>query len=233
MQIKGKIIIVTGASKGIGLATCRYLTGQGAKVVLAARSIERLTKLERELPGSLAVETDMRKAAEIDHLIQTVLAHYGRIDVLVNNAGQGMWARVGNIKPDNYKKLIELNVYGYLNAMQAVIPVMKMQGGGMIINISSMVTDNYYPFLGAYASTKYAVNALTLTAREELKDSGIIVSLMRPKLVETDFGKNSIEPEPDALRDRNNRKALPMDTPEYVAEKIGELIQSEAAQLDL
>jgi len=233
MQIKGKIIIVTGASKGIGLATCRYLTGQGAKVVLAARSIERLTKLERELPGSLAVETDMRKAAEIDHLIQTVLAHYGRIDVLVNNAGQGMWARVGNIKPDNYKKLIELNVYGYLNAMQAVIPVMKMQGGGMIINISSMVTDNYYPFLGAYASTKYAVNALTLTAREELKDSGIIVSLMRPKLVETDFWKNSIEPEPDALRDRNNRKALPMDTPEYVAEKIGELIQSEAAQLDL
>jgi NAD(P)-dependent dehydrogenase (short-subunit alcohol dehydrogenase family) len=110
---------------------------------------------------------------------------------------------------------------------------MRAQGGGLVVNVSSMVTRNHFPRLAGYASTKYAVNALTLAARQELAEDNIRVCLIRPKLVETDFGRNSLVAEPDAIRDRSNPHAPPMDTAEFVAEKIAELIVSEAAELDL
>jgi len=103
----------------------------------------------------------------------------------------------------------------------------------MIINVSSMVSTMHVPSLAGYASTKYAVNALTLTARAELEQDGIRVCLIRPRLVGSDFGRNAAMPEPDFLGDRGNPSAPPMDTPEFVAEKIAELIDSEAAELKL
>jgi short-subunit dehydrogenase len=110
---------------------------------------------------------------------------------------------------------------------------MRRQGGGMIVNVSSMVSTMHIPRLAGYASTKYAVNALTLAARAELEQDGITVCLIRPRLVETDFGRNAAMPEPEFLRDRSNASAPPMDTPEFVAEKIAELIGSEVAELNL
>ena len=144
-----------------------------------------------------------------------------------------MWSSVEKIDLQHYRDLLDLNVVGYLRTMKAVIPVMRRQGGGMIVNVSSMTSTRVIPNLAGYASTKYAVNALTLTAREELRPEGIMVCLIRPRLVETDFGRNAAMPEPDTLRDRSNPSAPPMDTPEFVAEKIEELIRSEAAELNL
>ena len=233
MQIRDKVIIVTGASGGIGSATAKYLASQGAQLVLAARSADKLKELEAELPGSLSVPTDMTKSADVQNLVNKTMDHYGRIDVLVNNAGQSMWVPVENIDIEHYQKLMDLNVYGYLRAMQAVIPIMRKQGGGMIVNVSSMTTMRIVANAAAYASTKHAINSLTLTAREELEKDNIVVSLIRPKLVDTDFGRNAILPEPDALRDPNNPNRPPIDTPETVAVKIGELIQSEEATLNL
>ena len=224
MEIKNKIAIVTGASEGIGLALARHLSNKGASVVLAARSEDTLRQLEKELPNSLAVRTDMRKPADIKNLMEQALKHYGRIDILVNNAGQGIYGPVETIDIDQYKEVMELNLFSVVRAMQEVIPVMRKQGGGMIVNISSMVSKNYFSNLAAYASTKYALNAISLTARQELAGDNVVVSVFHPKLTATRFGVNAFNPRRD---ERVNFEQRPgVDSPEQVAEKIAELIES-------
>ena len=137
MEIKGRVVIVTGASGGIGLATAKLLAGKGAKVALVARSKEKLEKLAKELPDSLAITADMSKIGEIEQMIKKVMKHFGRIDILVNNAGQGYLSTVEKTNIGVLRDIFELNVVGPLAAMQAVIPIMKKQQEGVIINISS------------------------------------------------------------------------------------------------
>src|ERR1700689_205405 len=120
---------------------------------------------------------------------------------------------------------MEVNVFSGGEAMQVVIPVMRAQGGGMIVNISSMVSKNYYPGLAAYSSTKYALNSLSLTARQELEPDHIIVSVFHPKMTATDFGKNSAG---EKYESRAGRPGMMVDTAEEVATKIAEQIESEA-----
>jgi short-subunit dehydrogenase len=228
MEIKDKIVIVTGASEGIGAAVARLLAAHGAKVVLAARKADVLKKMVAELPGSLAVPTDMRKPDEIAALIEKTVDRFGRIDILVNNAGQAQYGPVEKVDLAGYQSIIELNVYGPLRAMQAVIPQMRLQGGGLILNVSSMVSKQYIPNLGSYASTKYALNALSLTARAELAKDKIVVSVFHPRMTGTNFGKNSIGVR--MFEDRASAPArgeMPIDTPEAVAEKIIKQIGSE------
>jgi short-subunit dehydrogenase len=234
MEIKNKIVIITGASQGIGLATAKILAHDGATVVLAARSVDTLKTLEKEIPDSFAIPTDMRDPASIKNLIVKTVEKYGRVDILINNAGQGMYGPVESIDVEKYKEVMGLNVYGVLAAMQAVIPVMRKLGGGMILNVSSRVSKNYFPNLAAYASTKYALNALSLTARTELAKDKIIVSVMHPKMTATNFGKNSVRASAESLYTRpSNLPAMEVDTPEQVAEKIAEQIKSEAAEVEM
>jgi NADP-dependent 3-hydroxy acid dehydrogenase YdfG len=233
MEIKEKVIIITGASGGIGLATARYLSAQGAKLVLAARSEDKLKDIVKELPNAIAVPTDMRNPADIKNMIDQTIKAYGRIDMLINNAGQGMFGPVEDIDVERYKEIMELNVYGVLRAMQAVIPVMRKQGGGMIVNISSMVSKNSFPGLAAYASTKYALNAISLTARRELKNDHIVVVVFHPKMTATDFGTNIIGDHPDMTKPSEGQPAPVIDTPEQVAEKISALILSEEPEASM
>src|SRR5262249_39043250 len=134
MEIQGRVAIVTGASGGIGLATARLFAQHGAKVALVARSTDKLNALAGKLPNSLAITADMRHAKAIRMMIEAVQRHYGRIDILVNNAGRAMLAPVEHTDPAYYQELLALNVLGPLIAMQAVIPLMRQQGGGMIVN---------------------------------------------------------------------------------------------------
>jgi len=233
MDLKDKIIIVTGASQGIGLSTAEYLTGQGAKVVLAARSEDKLIELSKKLPDSLPIKIDMTNPDDIKKLINETLEKYGRIDILINNAGQGFYTSVENIDIDSFKKVMDLNLYSVVLAMQAVIPVMRQQGGGIIINVSSAVTKNYFPGLGAYSATKYALNAISLTARQELAPENISVSIVLPKMTSTNFMENSLGMDPEVVKSRMKGRLNDMiiDTPETVAEKIGELINSGQAEL--
>ena len=227
MNIKDKVAIVTGASGGIGLAVARLLSERGARITLAARSKDVLEKLETEIPNSYAVPTDMAKLEDIRNLIDRTKEKFGCIDILINNAGQGLRSPVESIDIDDYRSIMELNVFAVLEAMQAVIPLMREQGGGLILNISSMVSKNYYPMLAAYSSTKYALNALSLTARQELAADNIIVSVFHPKMTATDFGKHS-RGEPYASAD--GRPGMAADTPEEVAVRIVEQIESEDAE---
>jgi len=218
-DVQDKVIIVTGASAGIGLAIAKLLGKEGARLALVARSKDKLEALAAELPGSLAVVADMTKADDIKSMIQKVQEHFGRIDVLINNAGQGMYGAIESVDIEKYKKIIELNVIGPLAAMQQVIPVMRKQGGGSIINISSGVSKNYFPLLGAYASTKYALNCISLTARAELEKDNIVVSVMHPGLTDTDFGKNSVkDDEASKMLQSRFREGMPQpDTAEVAA----------------
>jgi short-subunit dehydrogenase len=233
MEIKNKVAIVTGASQGIGLAVAKLLASKGAKVVLAARSSDTINSMEKELPGSFAVATDMRKTDDIKNMVQRTLDKYGRIDILINNAGQGMYGPIESVDVDGYRDIMELNVYGPLIAIQEVIPHMRRQGGGMILNVSSRVSKNYFPNLGAYASTKYALNAISLTARQELAKDNIVVSVMHPKMTATNFGRNSIRTAEFQEARPGDRPQMQVDTPEQVAEKIVGLISSEESEAEM
>jgi NADP-dependent 3-hydroxy acid dehydrogenase YdfG len=187
MNIQDKVIIVTGASAGIGAATARLLGERGAKVVLAARREDRLRELEAELPGSLTVVTDVTKPEDIDRLVEVTAAHYGRIDGLVNNAGQGLHVPLEKVELEDYRAVMELNVYAPLRLMQAVLPHMREVGGGAIVNISSGTTHRPIPGVGAYASTKCALNMLSQVARAEFEKDGVVVSLVYPIVTDTEF----------------------------------------------
>lgn len=153
---------------------------------------------------------------------------------MINNAGQTAVGPVATINPDHYRQIIELNLLGPLHAIQAVVPKMKAQGGGVIINISSNVSKMAIPGIGAYASTKYALNGLSLTARGELAADNIRVVLFLPGQTATDFGKNALRPENMGnWRPGGNQPMPEPDSAEAVAHKILEAAISEPAEMGM
>jgi NAD(P)-dependent dehydrogenase (short-subunit alcohol dehydrogenase family) len=169
MQIKDHVFIVTGASSGIGLATAIALSDRGAKVALLARSTDALQQLAQKLPGSLPVTVDITQFDRVREAIGTVHQHYGRVDGLVNNAGRSYAAAVEEIDPALFDEIFHLNVLGPIVAMQAVIPLMRAQGGGSIVNINSGSAFMTVPQYSVYSSSKRALLGFSLTARAELE----------------------------------------------------------------
>lgn len=229
MDVSGKVMIVTGASSGIGAATARAAAGAGARLVLAARDRARLENLAAELPEAVAIRTDMREPDDIRRLVDEAVAGYGAVDILVNNAGQGLHVPVEQIRLEDLRAIIELNVYGSLLAMQAVIPLMRANGGGCIINVSSGTTRLGAPVgAGGYSATKAALNMLSQAARAEVAGDQITVSTIYPFVTATEFH--------DTLRAGSistaGRKFEP-DTPERVAQAILDLIRTGEEELVL
>jgi NADP-dependent 3-hydroxy acid dehydrogenase YdfG len=235
MQIQGKVAIVTGASGGIGLATARKLAAAGAKLTLAARSKDKLEALSRELAAAgaevLVVVTDMRDRAQVQRMVEETEKRFGRVDILVNNAGQGMAGLVEKADMDDFQRLFELNVLGPVLAIQAVVPLMEKSRGGMIVNVSSMVSKMHINGLSMYASTKSALNMISDTARAELADRSIKVSIVFPRMTATDFGKNSIGNSELRRQQRDTgARTIPVDPADLVAEKIVHAIESEVEE---
>jgi NAD(P)-dependent dehydrogenase (short-subunit alcohol dehydrogenase family) len=233
MDISGKVAIVTGASEGIGRATARVLAQAGAKVVLAARNRVRLEELGEDLRRqnleAHVLQTDMRDPAAVRQMVERAMDHFDRIDILINNAGQSAAGMVADVDIAVFRQIMELNVYGALYAIQAVVPKMREGGGGVIVNISSMVSKLKIPGLGTYAATKAALNLLSATARVELAADNIRVITVFPRTTATDLGKHSAGDL--QLRERQRARAIsgsqPVDSPEYVAGKILEAVQIE------
>ena len=161
MKIDRSVCIVTGASSGIGAATARQLAGLGARVVLAARRTDRLEALARELPGAVAVTTDVTVDGEFEHLVAETVDRFGGVDVLVNNAGQGLHVPLEQLDPVDLRAVFELNVVAPLRGMQAVLPSMRSTGGGAVVNVSSATSLRVFPGLGGYSATKAALNMLS------------------------------------------------------------------------
>lgn len=232
MNVPGKIIVVTGASYGIGEATVKLLAHKGAKVALVARSTERIKAIAAGLQDAFTVTADMSKEQEVRGMIDAVREHYGRIDVLVNNAGQGYGAPIEQIETEKLRYLYDLNVIGPLVAMQAAIPVMRRQGGGAIVNVSSGTSLMAIPNVGGYSSSKRALNGISLTAHAELAKENITVSVVYPYITESGFYKNALTAAGKArghIQVHGNMP--PADTSEYVAEKILAAIESGAAEI--
>jgi short-subunit dehydrogenase len=232
MDIQDKVVIVTGASEGIGLATARLFAQKGAKLVLAARSADTLHTIVNELHEqhreAIAVPTDMRNRDAIEFLVDSVFQRYGRIDILINNAGQAALGNVADVDIDQFRQIFDLNVLGPVAAMQALIPKMRQNGGGLIINVSSTVTQMHLPTIGAYAATKAALNMISDTAREELASDNIRITTMFPGLTATNFGKNSLAtPNTNQQGPRQPQGGPKPDSAEAVAQKILEAARNE------
>jgi NADP-dependent 3-hydroxy acid dehydrogenase YdfG len=197
--IDGKVAIITGASSGIGEATARELARAGAITVLAARRLERLERLAeevREIGGTaLAVRTDLTDPAQITNLVQTTLSTYGRIDILANIAGWGIYDWLEELSAEELRRHYDVNIIGLAELTRQVIPTMKAQRSGYILNMSSYVSRISVPPLTVYASTKYAIEGLTDGLRRALIPWGITVIRIHPSSVSgTEFNKNVVRP---------------------------------------
>jgi short-subunit dehydrogenase len=226
MQIKDGVFIVTGASSGIGLSTAIALSDRGANVALLARSTDALQKLAQQLPGSLPVTVDMTQFDRVREAVGAVHRHYGRIDGLVNNAGRSYAAAVEEIDPALFDEIFHLNVLGPIVAMQAVIPPMRAQGGGSIVNINSGTAFMTVPHYSVYSSSKRALLGFSLTARAELEKDRIVVSEIYPFITATNFGKNRMG-NPAAGPSSNYADG---DKPEFVAGLVRQAIEEGQAQ---
>ena len=189
--LAGQVIIVTGASAGIGEATARRLARGGAKVVISARRLDRLETLARELDPSganvLVVAGDVTSDADRRKLVAATLQKFGRIDGLVNNAGYGTRGPVEIASIDVIRKNYETNVFSLIALTQLVLPSMRERGTGCIVNIGSVAGRIARPLSSIYDSTKHALEALTDGLRGELKPFGVRVSLIRPGFILTEF----------------------------------------------
>ncbi len=190
-RLADQVIIVTGASAGIGEATARRLVRAGAKVVITARRPERLDALARELDATgtnvLAVAGDITSEADRRKLVAAALAKFGRIDALVNNAGYGTRGPVEIVPVDLIRKNYETNLFSLIALTQLVVPAMRERGSGCIVNIGSVAGKIARPLSSIYDSTKHALEALTDGLRGELKPFGVRVTLIRPGFIATEF----------------------------------------------
>jgi short-subunit dehydrogenase len=196
VEVLGKNVVVTGASMGIGEAIAKVFVEHGARVVLLSRDAGRAESARNRVgqpDRTLALSCDVRNREEIDRVISLTLHHFGRIDLWINNAGRGMRDSVAQMDMAACRDTFDINFFGTVAAMQAVIPVMSQQGSGTIANISSVAGHIPVPFMGIYSATKFAMNAVGNAARVELKSAGIHVMTVCPGYVRTDFGANAIK----------------------------------------
>ncbi len=195
MELAGKIVVVTGASMGIGEAIAKIFVDHGASVVMLSRDAGRVETARGRVGHSertLAMACDVRHREDVDRAIGLTLHHFKRIDVWVNNAGHGLLDSVAQMEMAACREMFDTNLFGAVGAMQAVIPVMRQQGGGSIINVSSVAGHIPIPFHAAYSASKFALNAIGKAARVELKKDGIHVLTVCPGYVRTAFSENAV-----------------------------------------
>lgn len=181
-----KVILITGASSGIGFDAARALARQGYKVYAAARRLERMEPLRED--GVVPVRMDVTDEASMRAGVDAVLEQEGRIDVLVNNAGYGYFGPVETVSMEEARRQLEVNVFGLARLSQLVLPAMRAQGSGRIINVASVAGKSVLYYGGWYHVTKYSVEALSDAMRMELKPFGIDVVIIEPGLIRTDWG---------------------------------------------
>ncbi len=194
-NIEGKVVVITGASSGLGEATARLLSAQGASVVLGARRVDRLKSLANELTGNggkaLAVATDVTNCGQVKRLVDAAVQKFGRIDVMINNAGLMPHSPLERLKIDDWDRMIDVNIKGVLYGIAAALPYMKQQKSGHIINVSSVAGHKVTPNGAVYCATKHAVRALSEGLRVEVKPYNIRTTIISPGAVATEL-PNSI-----------------------------------------
>jgi NADP-dependent 3-hydroxy acid dehydrogenase YdfG len=198
-NIQGKVVVITGASSGLGEAAARHLAAQGARVVLGARRVDRIKALADELTRSggeaLAVATDVTHVEEVKKLVDAAVQAFGRIDVMINNAGLMPNSPIERLKIDDWNRMIDVNIKGVLYGIAAALPHMKRQKGGHIINVSSVAGHKVRPGNAVYAATKHAVRVISEGLRMEVKPYNIRTTVISPGAVATELVDSVTEPD--------------------------------------
>jgi NADP-dependent 3-hydroxy acid dehydrogenase YdfG len=193
--LEGKVALVTGASSGIGEATGKALAREGAKVALAARRLDRLEVLARQIEETqkravAAFRTDLAQEREARSLVDSVVARFGRLDIVVNSAGVMLLAPLAEATAAEWRRMIELNLVGLMHVTQASVAAMRSRGGGHIVNIASLAGRIANPNASAYAATKFAVVGFTESVRREVYRDNIRVTVIEPGVVATELGEH-------------------------------------------
>ena len=190
-RIKDKVVVITGASSGLGEAAARHLAACGATVVLGARRTGRLETLVAEIVAAggqaLAVQTDVTDRAAVANLVDTAVQRFGRIDVLINNAGIMPLSALESMKVDEWDRMIDVNIKGVLYGIAAALPHMKAQQSGQVITTSSVAGHVVFPASAVYSGTKFAVRAICEGFRQEVKDYNIRTTILCPGAVKTEL----------------------------------------------
>ncbi|MCQ4322178.1 SDR family oxidoreductase [Stutzerimonas stutzeri] len=198
-NIEGKVIVITGASSGLGEATARHLAAQGAIVVLGARRLERIQALASELAGkeskAFAMQTDVTDSEQVKALVEKTIQTYGRVDVMVNNAGLMPHSPLERLKIDDWNRMIDVNIKGVLYGIAAVLPYMTQQKSGHIINVSSVAGHKVRTGSTVYSATKHAVRIISEGLRQEVKPYGIRSTIISPGAVATELPDSITEPD--------------------------------------
>ena len=196
MTLQGKVVVVTGASMGIGEALAKIFAEQGASVVLSARDLARLEAARVRIghaERTVACACDVSRSDDIRKLLEFTRQRFGRVDVWINNAGYGLLDSVATASLAEVRRLFETNLFGAMECLQAVVPVMKQQRSGTVINISSVAGTISVPYSGIYSASKHALNAIGRAARMELRGTGVNVLTVCPGYIATDFGVNAVK----------------------------------------
>ena len=190
-NIEGKVVVITGASSGLGEATARHLARLGATVVLGARRLDRIEALAAELEAgggkALAVRTDVTDAAEVQALVDAAIRQYGRVDVILNNAGLMPHSPLERLKIEDWDRMIDVNIKGVMYGIAAVLPPMIAQRSGHIINVSSVAGHKVRPGSVVYSATKHAVRMISEGLRQEVKAHGLRTTIISPGAVDTEL----------------------------------------------
>ena len=215
-NIDGKVIVITGASSGLGEAAARLLSAQGATLVLGARRKDRLDALCAELTaaGGTAVSrvTDVTSRADVEALVALAVERFGRIDVLVNNAGLMPNSLLERLKVDDWERMIDVNVRGVLYGIAAALPQMQRQMSGQIINVSSVAGHKVRPGTAVYSATKHAVRVISEGLRMEVKPYNIRVTIVSPGAIATELSDSITEDDVKAAAKLQYQKAVPADS---------------------
>lgn len=192
MSLQDKVVVIMGASSGIGAATAKLLASKGAKVTIAARRMNRLEEIKQANPDSdiLAIEADVTNTEEVQHVIDQTVAKFGRIDALYNNAGIMPVNNLDQLAQDEWQNMLDINVKGVLNGIAAALPIMKKQKSGHIITTSSVLGYEVLPGYAAYSGTKYAVRAIMEGLRQEEHQNNIKTTIIAPGSVKTELYKS-------------------------------------------
>lgn len=204
-NIEGKVVVITGASSGLGEAAARHLAGEGAKVVLGARRKARLEALARELslPDGAALQTDVTDLAQVRQLVDGAVGLHGRIDVLINNAGLMPQSPLERLKIEDWDQMIDVNIKGVLYGIAAALPHMKAQKAGQFINVASVAGHKVRAGGAVYSATKHAVRVISEGLRQEVKPYNIRTTIISPGMVATELPASITEPDiAEATRQR-------------------------------
>ncbi|MBT2291974.1 SDR family oxidoreductase [Paenibacillus albidus] len=229
MNLKDKVVVITGASSGIGALTAQMLSKRGAVPVLVARSEDKLKETAAGIPGVFGLYIcDVRDEANVQETFAQILAVHGRIDILLNNAGYGKFMAFTDMEPREFDDMMGVNYMGIVRCTKAVVPHMLERGSGQIINVASMAGKIGTAKSVAYTATKHAVLGFTNALRQEMRKTGIIISAVNPGPIATEFFKTA---DPSGKYEKS--VARMMMTPEYVSAKIITVMEKGKEELDL